>query len=233
MNKADIYCFFKTIDYEPHDIRHFKIALTHSSYTNESGDQTVNNEKYEFLGDAVLGFVVADYLFREFPDLDEGILTKTRARIICEKNLTFCAKEIGIGKYLVLGKGEIGTKGFDKPSILSDSFEAVIGAIYLDKGIDFARKFTEEYVLRPFLRNGKNRFLSDAKTLLQEKAQKNGTVDIKYEVVEQTGPDHDKLFSVIVRIGSTISGRGKGKSKKEAEQDAAKEAISKYYHDNI
>ncbi len=197
-------------------------ALTHSSYANERHVDTGDNERLEFLGDSVLGFITAEYLFANHRDFPEGELTKLRAYAVCEKSLFSYAEEIGLGHYLKLGKGEERTGGRTRPSVLSDAFEAVIAAIYLDGGIDEAKKFVLRFVV-PYV-EAKPTF-KDYKTMLQEVVQKNQGETLEYVLVSETGPDHDKCFTVEVHLNSNVIGRGVGGSKKKAEQNAAKEAL--------
>ena len=197
-------------------------ALTHSSYANERHVDTGDNERLEFLGDSVLGFITAEYLFANHRDFPEGELTKLRAYAVCEKSLFSYAEEIGLGNYLKLGKGEERTGGRTRPSVLSDAFEAVIAAIYLDGGMDEAKKFVLRFVV-PYV-EAKPTF-KDYKTMLQEVVQKNQGETLEYVIVSETGPDHDKCFTVEVHLNSNIIGRGVGGSKKKAEQNAAKESL--------
>ena len=197
-------------------------ALTHSSYANERHVDTGDNERLEFLGDSVLGFITAEYLFANHRDFPEGELTKLRAYAVCEKSLFAYAEEIRLGNYLKLGKGEERTGGRTRPSVLSDAFEAVIAAIYLDGGMDEAKKFVLRFVV-PYV-EAKPTF-KDYKTMLQEVVQKNQGETLEYVLVSETGPDHDKCFTVEVHLNSNVIGRGVGGSKKKAEQNAAKEAL--------
>ena len=197
-------------------------ALTHSSYANERHVDTGDNERLEFLGDSVLGFITAEYLFANHRDFPEGELTKLRAYAVCEKSLFSYAEEIGLGNYLKLGKGEERTGGRTRPSVLSDAFEAVIAAIYLDGGMDEAKKFVLRFVV-PYV-EAKPTF-KDYKTMLQEVVQKNQGETLEYVLVSETGPYHDKCFTVEVHLNSNVIGRGVGGSKKKAEQNAAKEAL--------
>ncbi len=200
-------------------------ALSHSSYANEKKKLRHSNERLEFLGDSVLSIVVSQYLFEHYPDLPEGELTKIRAALVCEKSLHRFALQIRLGEFLLLGKGEAHTGGRQRPSILADAFEAVIAAIYLDGGLESARK----HILRFIPKNlRENRFMlfGDYKTALQEVIQKNPEEKVEYLLIDESGPDHSKTFSVEVCLNSNVIGRGSGKSKKEAEQMAAKEALA-------
>ena len=213
------------IDYKFKDESLLRLAMTHSSYANEHhGTHLQCNERLEFLGDSVLGFVTAGYLFTHYPDLPEGDLTKLRASIVCEKSLWGWAKEIHLGDYILLGKGEENSGGRERPSIQADAFEALIAAVYLDSGMERTREFLMPFVLRS-LENEEKPAFKDYKTLLQEIVQKNPEEQLSYELVEERGPDHDKTFVVQVKINSNVIGHGEGKSKKAAEQMAAKEAV--------
>ena len=199
-------------------------ALTHSSYANENRGIS-DNERLEFLGDAVLGLVIADYLYRLFEEHKEGDLTKIRASIVSEGPLSQIARDIGLGRFLLLGKGEAISGGRDRDSVLADALEAVIGAVYLEAGINQAK----ELIIGLFSSLMENSFqgkgFQDYKTNLQEVLQAMGEEEIVYRVIKETGPDHDKEFVIEVLCGRRVIGRGKGKSKKEAEQRAAKEAL--------
>ncbi len=198
-------------------------ALSHSSYANE-GKRTRSNERLEFLGDSVLSIIVAKHLFTHYTHLPEGELTKLRASLVCEKSLYEFASSFGLGEFLLLGKGEEMTGGRERPSIIADAFEALLAAIYLDGGMDEARKFVLQFIpehLNPKQAKG----LSDYKTTLQEIVQQNKEEKIEYVLIEETGPDHDKTFVVEVHLNSNVIGTGRGKSKKQAEQFAAKEAL--------
>lgn len=197
-------------------------ALTHSSYANEYNLSAGDNERLEFLGDSVLGFITAEYLFSNHRDFPEGELTKLRAYAVCEKSLFAYAQEIELGKYLKLGKGEERTGGRERPSVLSDAFEAVIAAIYLDGGMDEAKKFVLRFVV-PYV-EAKPTF-KDYKTALQEVVQQNHGEALEYVLVSESGPDHNKRFEIEVHLNSNVLGRGVGGSKKKAEQNAAKEAL--------
>lgn len=212
----------KAIGYKFKNTELLKRAITHSSYANENHLTTGDNERLEFLGDSVLGFITAEYLFSHHKDFPEGELTKLRSYAVCEKSLFEYAKEISLGEKLKLGKGEEHTGGRERPSVLSDAFEAVIAAIYLDGGINEAKKFVLRFV-EPYV-EAKPSF-KDYKTMLQEVVQKNQGEVLEYVLVSESGPDHDKHFEVAVHLNSNIIGKGVGGSKKKAEQAAAKEAL--------
>lgn len=211
--------FESNIQYTFKDISLLKLALTHSSYANESRTHTEYNERLEFLGDAVLQLVTSEKLYTENPDMPEGKMSKQRASLVCEDALAEYSKQIDLGRFLFLGKGEENTGGRERPSVLADAFEAVIGAIFLDGGIEPAKKF-----IRRFLDDA-HMPVQDFKTLLQEIIQKNPGERLSYVVVAEEGPDHDKNFTVEVHLNSNPIGTGAGKSKKQAEQHAAKEAL--------
>ncbi|WMJ23685.1 ribonuclease III [Paludicola sp. MB14-C6] len=201
-----------------------KVALTHSSFANEGKKGGKNNERLEFLGDSVLSIIVAEHLFNHYKHLPEGELTKYRAALVCEKSLYQFALQINLGEYLLLGKGEENTGGRTRPSILADAFEAIIASIYLDGGLEQARKFVLRFIPETIDTN-KVSVLSDYKTALQEIIQKNKEEKIEYVLIKELGPDHNKLFVVEVHLNSNVIGVGKGRSKKQAEQFAAKEAL--------
>lgn len=211
----------KNIGYEFRNSELLQLALTHSSYANERGTKK-DNERLEFLGDSVLGFVTAEYLFNALSDRPEGELTKLRANAVCEKSLAAFANEINLGAYVNLGKGEIMTGGRARPSILSDAFESVIAAIYLDGGMEQAKKFVLRFVSKSTTDTVQ---ATDYKTMLQEVIQKNPDEHLTYSLAAQSGPDHDKTFTVEVFLNSNCIGTGDGPSKKKAEQAAAKEAL--------
>lgn len=212
------------IDYTFNDPSLLTEALTHSSYAHEQHKNMKYNERLEFLGDAVLSIVVSDYIYKHCPDLPEGELTKLRASLVCEKSLFDFAKQIDLGSYLRLSNGERRNGGAKRPSIVSDAFEAVIAAIYLDGGMEPARKHILRFVV-PEIESHKNHSFKDYKTALQEIIQKNPGEKLEYRLVGSTGPDHDKHFKVEVCLNSNVIGRGGGRSKKEAEQQAAREAL--------
>jgi len=200
-------------------------ALTHSSYANEKKMEKYNhNERLEFLGDAVLEVCTSDFLFKEYLDKPEGDLTRLRASIVCEPTLAECARAIHLPDFLILGKGEETTGGRYRDSIVSDAFEAVIGAIYLDGGIEEAKKFIIRFVLNDI--ENKHLFY-DSKTILQETVQKLYKKKVEYKLISEEGPDHDKKFNVQVLLEDTILGEGIGRTKRKAEQQAAYQAILK------
>lgn len=199
-------------------------ALTHSSYANENrGRSCESNERLEFLGDSVLGLVVADALYRRFPELPEGRMTRIRAQLVCEESLHRVAGELGLGEYMRLGRGEEHTGGRSRTSILADAVEALIAAMYLDGGMDVARSFIERYIL-PALETGSEAF-GDCKTQLQELVQRKSGSVLTYELLGESGPDHDKTFTSQVSLNGRPLGSGSGRTKKEAEQAAARAAL--------
>ena len=200
-------------------------ALTHSSYANEKHwDKTRCNERLEFLGDAVLEVISSDFLFHENPQMPEGKLTKLRSSMVCEPALAYCARDIELGRYMLLGKGEEATGGRNRDSITSDVMEAVIGALYLDGGFDAAHDFIHRFILSDL----ENKILFyDSKTVLQEILQAEGDGEFSYELKGEEGPDHNKSFEVRALVGDQEIGRGKGRTKKAAEQLAAYNGILK------
>lgn len=214
----------KNLEYSFKDINLLKNALTHSSYANEVRNGITSNERLEFLGDSVLSIIVSDYIFKNFPNLPEGQLTKIRASLVCEKSLCGFSRELELGKHLLLGKGEEKGGGRERDSILADAFEAVLAAMYLDGGYEVARKHTLRFVLRE-IEHPEDDIFKDYKTVLQEIIQRNPEETVTYVLVDQTGPDHDKIFTVEVKLNSNTIGKGSGKSKKQAEQMAAKQAL--------
>lgn len=214
--------FQEEIGYKFKDEKLLCTAFTHSSYANEKQNVGECNERLEFLGDSVLQIVSADYFFHNLGHLPEGEMTKRRAACVCEKSLYEFAKEIDIGKYILLGKGEEHTGGRNRPSILADAFEAVIAAIYLDGGLEEARSFILRFLTKVAT---KQPSFNDYKTALQEIVQKNPDEHLTYVLVGESGPDHNKRFEFEVRLNSNVIGTGVGISKKAAEQSAAKSAL--------
>ena len=210
------------IDYQFKDENLLFTALTHSSYANEHKLHKIHhNERLEFLGDAVLEVVSSDFLFKNFPDMAEGQMSKKRASLVCEPTLAYCARQIGLGKYLMLGKGEDMGGGRNRDSILSDALEAVIGSIYLDGGIEQAGSFIMTHVLNDIEHKA---MFQDSKTILQE-LRKDHKDPITYEVVDMTGPEHNRMFVMQVKLGDRVIGKGSGRTKQAAGQEAAYHAI--------
>lgn len=202
-----------------------KQALTHSSFANEQKINKLKNyERLEFLGDAVLELVSSEFLFKENPNMPEGQLTKLRASMVCEPSLAYCARDIDLGSFILLGKGEEATGGRKRDSITSDVMEAVIGAIYLDGGIEEAKKYIYRFILEDL--DDKILFM-DSKTILQEEIQKKNNAQLRYELIAEIGPDHDKEFQVEAYLDDILVGTGVGRTKKAAEQQAAYEALVK------
>lgn len=220
---TDIKKFQEIIGYKYKDESLLIEALTHSSYANESKKDIKNNERLEFLGDSVLSIVVSKHIFNDYKHLPEGELTRLRASLVCEKALFEFSKKIQLGKYILLGKGEELTGGRNRPSIVSDAFEAVIASIYLDGGFEPVEKYIMGFMPKDVIHN--KPVFNDFKTVLQEVIQKNPEEKVEYILTSETGPDHDKCFVVEVRLNSNVIGKGKGRSKKESEQMAAKEAL--------
>ena len=219
------------IGYRFKNIQLLQNALTHSSYANERWHNSLlSNERLEFLGDSVLGMLVAEYLYRNFPDRPEGELTRMRADMVCEQTLAAAANKIGIGEHLLLGHGEERFGGRSRNSILADAMESVIAACFLDGGIQAALKVVQQFILVEVpvtkLHN------VDYKTQLQELVQQKKHQVLSYALVGESGPDHDKLFEVEVSLNGTVVGSGRGSSKKRAEQNAAAAAIEKLFPEN-
>ena len=215
----------KKIGYTFREPARLKQALMHSSYTNEKHFPKYQcNERLEFLGDAVLELVSSEYLYLNSPHTPEGELTKTRASMVCEPSLALCARDIGLGDYLLLGKGEEATGGRHRDSVTSDAMEALIGAVYLDGGFTSAKEFIHRFVLTDL---EDKKLFYDSKTILQEMVQGMKAGSISYRLTGEEGPDHDKSFYVEVLIGDRAYGDGKGRTKKAAEQQAAYRAILK------
>ncbi len=199
-------------------------ALTHSSYANEKKGGAKSNERLEFLGDSVLSIIVSEHIYNNFPNLPEGQLTRIRASLVCEKTLCSFSRQLEIGDFLLLGKGEKANGGASRPSILADAFEAVLAAIYLDGGIQPAKRHVLRFV-QSELTHLENDNFKDYKTELQEIIQRNPEEKLTYVLIGESGPDHDKCFTVQVHLNSNVIGEGSGHSKKNAEQAAAKKAL--------
>ncbi len=215
--------FQMAIGYEFKNESLLRQALTHSSYANEKHMKKLSdNERLEFLGDAVLETVSSEFLFLNYQDLPEGDLTRLRASMVCEPTLAYCTKEIDLGDYIYLGKGEDMTGGRERKSVLSDAMEAVIGAIFLDGGFDAAKSFILKYIMTDIEHK---RMFYDSKTMLQEVCQARFKQNVVYHLIDESGPDHAKVFSVDVCVGDKRLGTGKGNTKKAAEQEAAYHAL--------
>lgn len=215
----------KKIGYHFQDINLLRQALTHSSFSNEQKiHKWKNYERIEFLGDAVLELVSSDFFYHTYPEETEGNLTKMRAAAVCEQALAITARELMLGSYMVFGKGEEQNGGRERESIIADAVEAVIGAIYLDAGIDEATKFINRFVLND-LEN--KRLFYDAKSILQERLQEVKAGELTYELVREEGPEHEKVFVMEALLNGKVIGTGQGKSKKAAQQHAAYDALLK------
>ena len=215
------------LGYTFHDRQLLENALTHSSYANENKSKgETSNERLEFLGDSVLGMVVADHLYRTHPNMPEGELTRTRAALVCEDSLVEVAAQLELGQYLKLGRGEDAGGGRKRPSIQADAVEAVIAAVYLDGGIGSARKLITNFILTNNEREQEGA-IRDFKTALQELVQRENGRVLSYRLMGESGPDHAKVFSVEVDLDGKPIGAGEGRSKKEAEQNAAKAAMAR------
>ena len=214
----------KVTGYHFHNMSLLNQALSHSSYANEHrAEHLHDNERLEFLGDAVLELVSSEFLYLEYPRMPEGDMTKLRASIVCEPTLALCAREFGLPEYLQLGKGEELTGGRRRNSIVSDALEALIGAIYLDGGFGSARAFIRRFILTDIEHK---KLFYDSKTILQEIVQRDfKDEEVAYELIGEEGPDHDKHFTVALRIGEKTEGVGSGSTKKAAEQEAAYRAL--------
>lgn len=222
MKQDKIIEFEERIGYQFDNLDLLATALTHSSYSNEKRLSKYEcNERLEFLGDAVLELISSECIFRSNPSLPEGDLTRIRASYVCEPTLALCARELGLGEYLFLGKGEAMTGGRDRDSVLSDAMEATIGAVYLDGGFARAREYVEEFVLKDI---EKKKLFYDSKTYLQEIVQGRHQ-RLKYVLLGESGPDHDKSFQVEVQVDGKGIAVGTGRTKKKAEQAAAYQAI--------
>ena len=215
----------KAIGYEFRDKSLLAMALVHSSFSNEhKKEQIPNNERLEFLGDAALELASSRYLYEHFPDEPEGVLSRRRAAIVCEPSLAECARTVGLGRHLQLGKGEEKNNGRERDSLLSDAFEAVIGAMFLDGGFTVAERFVRRFVMEKMTDKP---VYSDSKTALQETVQSSLTDSICYELLSEEGPEHNKTFTVEVKIGGLPYGTGSGHNKKIAEQEAAAAALER------
>ncbi|MCL2095637.1 MAG: ribonuclease III [Oscillospiraceae bacterium] len=227
--------FAKKIKYDYKDISLLETALTHSSYSNEMRSKGVKiecNQRLEFLGDSVLSLITSEYIYSKLKNSKEGELTRVRASIVCEDSLFKFAESINLGDALFLGKGEIGSNGRNRKSTLADAFEAVLGSVFLDGGFDAAKKFLFRFITKPIESISDGGKTEDHKSLLQQIIQQGGEGTLRYTLVSATGPDHEKIFEVNAELNNNIIGEGKGASKKEAEQNAAKEALGLFGYQN-
>ena len=213
----------KSIGYTFKDKKLLKKALTHTSYAYEI--KLESNEKLEFLGDSILEYISSKYIYNNYRNLKEGEMTKVRAEVVCEDSLYKVAKRHNFSDFILIGKSEANSGGNFKPAILADSIEATIAAIYFDGGLDAAEKFIIDNLKEAIENSSKNVGMKDFKTVLQEKLQEHGDVYIKYTVIKETGPDHDKVFTVKVELNGKILATGEGRTKKHAEMDAARRAL--------
>ena len=213
----------KNIGYKFNNILLLKQALTHTSYAYENNCES--NEKLEFLGDSILEFVSSEYLYKNYENLKEGEMTKVRASVVCEESLSKLAKSHNFSDFLYLGKSEIANNGNLRKAVLEDAFEAVIAAIYLDGGMEPTKKFIVENLKQSIEISSKNIGIKDYKTVLQEKLQVNGNVNIKYTITNESGPDHNKKFTAKVECNGKYLANGEGNSKKHAQMEAARKAL--------
>lgn len=226
-NELQIGILKKKLGFHWQNDDHLRLAMTHSSFSYESKEKIMSNQRLEFLGDAVLELLVSSYLYHAFPESSEGELTKLRAAMVCESSLARLAKKLELGQCLYMGKGEERSGGRERPSILADSFESLLGAIYLDQGIEGAKLFLQQHLQGLVEEARKGNLDRDYKTELQELLQKKSVDPVTYVVLKEDGPDHQKVFTAgVMHLGKEM-GKGMGNSKKEAEQQAAKKALQK------
>ncbi len=227
--KEELKDFQEKIGYQFKDTNLLNQALIHRSYVNENSQKALkDNERLEFLGDAVLGLVVSHLIMTSFPDWTEGELSKIRAAIVNEQRLAEISRKLDLGVYLILGRGEDLTNGRSKNSILADGYEALLAAIYLDRGLEEVFSTAKKHLASILSRINRDDFYQDYKSMLQEYSQETFKAIPKYVLVGESGPDHQKIFKVEVRISGTTWGAGSGRSKKEAEQKAAREVLAKF-----
>ena len=220
----------KNLGYKFNNISYLKNALTHTSYLNEHKYVRSSNERMEFLGDSVLSIIVSDYIFKKMENVNEGDLSKFRATLVCEQSLAEIAKKINLSELVFLGRGEEKMGGRRRPSIISDAFEAVLGAIYLDGGMDAARKWLLSLIEERILETLTGKLYRDYKTTLQEIVQRDGKSSVTYKTLSENGMEHNKSFEFQVFVNGEPKCKALGHSKKEAEQAAAKATIEKYYN---
>ncbi len=214
------------IGYYYKDKNLLKLALTHSSYANEKRNKTNDyNERLEFLGDSVLGLIISEYVYKRYSEYTEGEMTKMRAKIVCENTLYEVASDIELGEYMLFGKGELLSGGKNRPSILADAFESLLASLYLDGGFDVVKEVIFRLMKEKISLAERGLIVEDYKTYLQEYVQASKNKILKYELIEEIGPDHLKTFKTAVKINDEVCGIGEGRSKKESEQNAAKKAI--------
>ena len=222
-----LIAFSKSLDVEFKNLELLNQALTHSSYTKLEDDTALNNEKLEFLGDAVVELTTSSYLYKHFEHMSEGELTKARAALVCQESLSKVAEGLGFGQMLIVGYSEDNKAGRSRPSMLEDAFEAFVGALYLDRGWLAAKKFVEKNLAAGFEEVKHGKLITDAKSELQEILQREQGHTIEYVELKNYGPDHDKTFEFAVKIDGKIRGRGVGKSKQSAEKRAAQAALKR------
>ncbi len=227
MYDPDISHLYEYCGYRFERTEHLRVALTHSSYSNEHGKKNGYecNERLEFLGDSVLSILVSEYLFFKYPKLPEGELTKTRAAVVCESTLYILAEQIHLGDFLLLGKGEEQNNGRHRKSILADAFEAFLAALYIDGGRKQAEKFLYKLIIPQIEKQLSPMHSTDYKTLLQQFVQETPGEQLTYVLTDETGPNHDKVFYIDAVLGSNVVGSGSGKTKRAAEQAAARAAL--------
>ncbi len=213
--------------YKFKDTALYDLARTHTSYANEQKIKLQSNQRLEFLGDSVLGIIASDYIYNNYPHLPEGVLTKIRADVVCEKSLYEMASEINLGQCLLLGKGEESSGGRERISNIADAFEAMLGAIYLDSDIETVRSILLPLLVEKIKKASECEGRFDYKTNLQEYIQRDRHSIIKYAIIKEEGPDHMRIYTAQVSVNGTVAGTGEGKSKKEAEQAAARDAMEK------
>lgn len=221
------------LNYSFTDVELLNTALTHSSFVRGDNRIYPNNERMEFLGDAVLELCASEYLYLNYPKMNEGMMTRTRARTVCESALNLVAKELELGKYLLLSHGEENTGGREKPSILSDALEAVIGSIFLDGGIECAKRFILSFIKNSVEEAARSLSAKDYKTLLQEYVQHYHSGELEYKVIGMSGPDHKRVFTMCVSIDGVVYGFGDGGTKQEAGQNAARATLELLNRDNV
>ena len=225
--KQQLAGFCASQNIQMHNLELLEMALTHTSYAHEAKQtpKPQHNERIEFLGDSVLSVIVSTYMFKNFPELAEGQLTKLRAHLVCEGSLYTFAKKIGLGELLLLGRGEELSGGRERPSILADAFESVLGAIYLDLGFAVAQRYLLTMMQPEIDYVCRNGIYTDYKTRLQEFLQRDGDVEISYQLMGSTGPEHNKIFTSEVSFEGKVIGVGQGRTKKDSEQHAAQQAL--------
>ena len=227
--KNNLENFEKKLGYKYKNTSLLANALTHSSYANEiksKGGKSESNERLEFLGDTVLALITSEYIYLKLKDYKEGELTKIRASIVCEDSLYNFAESLGLGEALFLGNGEIASNGRRRKSILADAFEALLASVFLDGGLTAAKKFLMKFIEKPVEAIVKEGDVKDYKSLLQQVIQQNNGEILEYNLIRESGPDHEKVFEVQAVLNNNVVGEGRGRSKKVAEQNAAKEALA-------